>query len=126
MLSGCVFMLLCVILLLTSQIDVYMYKPMSASMRNGLLGWLNHIISGIKKDNNGVCGLFWALLGLLAGAEFVTLSSSRRKSCRVEGKQVIANFLSKRTTFPVAATLPLAVKLRHAHSPRMCVFSVRP
>ena len=84
-------MLLCVILLLTSQIDVYMYKPMSASMRNGLLGWLNHIVSGIKKDNNGVCGLFWALLGLLTGAEFVTLSSSRRKSCRVEGKQMITN-----------------------------------
>ena len=67
MLSGCVFVLLCVILLLTSQIDVYMYKPMSASMRNGLLGWLNHIVSGIKKDNNVVCGLFWALLDLLAG-----------------------------------------------------------
>ena len=122
MLSGCVFMLLCVIIFSTSQIDVYMYKPMSASMRNGLLGWLNHIVSGIKKDNNGVCGLFWALL---AGAEFVILSSSRRKSCRVEGKQVIATFLSKRTTFPVV-TMPLAVKLRHAHLPRMCVFSVRP
>ena len=119
-------MLLCVILLLTSQIDVYMYKPMSASMRNGLLGWLSHVVSGIKKDNNGVCGLFWALLGLLAGAEFVTLSSSRWKSCRVEGKQKIANVLSKRTTFPVVATLPIAVKLQHAHLPRMCVFSVRP
>ena len=71
-----------------------MYKPMSASMRNGLLGWLNHIVSGIKKDINGVCGLFWALL---AGAEFVTLSSSRRKSWGVVGKQMIANFLSKRT-----------------------------
>ena len=121
-------MLLCVILLLTSQIDVYMYKPMSTSMRNGLLGWFNHFMSflGLRKTINGVCGLFWALLGLLAGAEFVTLSSSRRKSCRVEGKQVIATFLSKRTTFPVVATLPLAVKLRHDHLPRMCVFSVRP
>ena len=47
MLSGCVFVLLFVVLFLTSQIDVYMYKPMSASMRNGLLGWLNHIVSAV-------------------------------------------------------------------------------
>ena len=62
-------MLLCVILLLTSQIDVYMYKPMSTSMRNGLLGWFNHFMSflGLRKTIMAFVVCFGRCLACLLG-----------------------------------------------------------